>query len=97
MRNDPAPPLRVEQALRLVPPLESLAPLRALPVSVSRPDDLLTWSSSAAYMTMGKRGVEPSVLRSRLDILIQRVARQLTEQYAAAIAVIWRFSAAWRR
>ncbi|HEX5137829.1 MAG TPA: hypothetical protein VFY93_12705 [Planctomycetota bacterium] len=77
----------MEQALRLVPALESLAPLRAFMVSVSRPDQQ-GWSSSAAYMTMGKRGVEPSALRSRLDVLLEQVSRQLAEQYEAAISVI---------
>jgi tetratricopeptide (TPR) repeat protein len=46
------------------------------------------WSSSAAYMTICKRDVEPSELRSRLDVLLQRVNRQLAEQYDAAITVI---------
>lgn len=87
-QQDGTPPLRVEQALRLVPALESLAPLRSLVVTVSRPDEMRAWSSSAAYMTMGKRGVEPSELKSRLGILLQRVAHQLAEQYEAAISVI---------
>jgi tetratricopeptide (TPR) repeat protein len=39
-------------------------------------------------MTIGKRGVDPSALRSRLDVLLACVAHQLEEQYEAAISVI---------
>ncbi|MFI5401366.1 MAG: hypothetical protein ACHQ1G_00295 [Planctomycetota bacterium] len=81
----------MEQALRLVPPLEMLAPLRALLFSVSRPDERRMWSSSAPYLTLGKRGIVPSDLRSGLDTLLRKVTGHVAEQYAAALTVFDRF------
>ena len=52
-------PVRVEKALALMPELEALAPLRALLVSIARPDEATLWSSSGPYLTLGKRGVHP--------------------------------------
>ncbi len=88
---DKAPPLRVEQALRLVPRSELLAPLRALLVSASRPDERRAWSSSAPYLTFAKRGVELPVLRIRLDMLLRNATRHMSEQYEAALTVLDRF------
>ena len=85
---DEVPPLRVEQALRLVPHVESLAPLRALLLSASRPDEDRIWSSSAAYLTLGKRGVVPSELRSRLSDVLQGIRDHLAKQYEAAITAL---------
>ncbi|MFI5403838.1 MAG: hypothetical protein ACHQ1G_12945, partial [Planctomycetota bacterium] len=83
-----APPLRVEQALRLVPPIESLAPLRALLLAASRPDEDRMWSSSASYLTLGKRGVVPAELRSRMDAVLQGIRNHLARQFDAAITAL---------
>src|SRR5207244_629555 len=60
------PPVRVEKALALMPELEALAPLRALLVSIARPDEATVWSSSGPYLTLGKRGVPPDERRRRM-------------------------------
>jgi len=49
-----------------MPELEALAPLRALLVSIARPDEATLWSSSGPYLTLGKRGVHPDELRRRM-------------------------------
>ncbi|HEU5465724.1 MAG TPA: hypothetical protein VFU75_02480, partial [Gemmatimonadales bacterium] len=49
--------LRVERALRLLPDLEALTPLRALLVATSRADAGAQWASSGPYLTLGKRAV----------------------------------------
>ena len=83
--------LRVEQALRLVPDLGLLAPLRAMLAAVSKPDARRVWASSASYLTLGKRGIEPSELRNRMDNLLRRITSHVTEQYDAALTVLDRF------
>src|SRR2546422_5530557 len=48
----PLPPVRVERALGLLPELEAVAPLRALLVSISRPDRKSTrLNSSHGYIS----------------------------------------------
>ena len=81
-------PLRVERALRLMPRLESLAPLRALLLSAAASDQRRAWCSSARYLTLGKRSVEPRQLRGLLDGLLRRTALHLAEQYATATAAL---------
>src|SRR5437763_1785174 len=77
------PPVRVERALGLLPDLEVLAPLRALLVSISRPDERTMWSSSGPYLTLGKRGVQPDELRRRLPPLFHRIAGHVAALYNA--------------
>src|SRR5438034_1386813 len=77
------PPVRVERALGLLPDLEVLAPLRALLVSISRPDERTMWSSSGPYLTLGKRGVQPEELRRRLPPLFHRIAGHVAALYNA--------------
>jgi tetratricopeptide (TPR) repeat protein len=82
------PPVRVEQALRLLPELEALAPLRALLVSTSRPDERALWSSSGPYLTLGKRGVQPEELRHRMPQAFQRITAHLQTLYEAYVAAL---------
>ena len=72
--SSPLPPVRVEKALELMPELEALAPLRALLISIARPDERALWSSSGPYLTLGKRGVDPDELRRRLPQALHRIA-----------------------
>src|SRR5438034_4564849 len=60
-----------------MPELEALAPLRALLVSIARPDEATVWSSSGPYLTLGKRGVHPDELRRRMPQAFHRVMEHL--------------------
>lgn len=82
------PPVRVEQALRLLPKLEALAPLRALLVATSRADERALWSSSGPYLTVGKRGVQPDELRRHMPQAFHRVAAHLQALYEAYVAAL---------
>jgi tetratricopeptide (TPR) repeat protein len=81
-------PVRVEKALALLPKLEALAPLRALLVSISRPDERALWSSSAPYLTLGKRGVQPDELARRMPEAFQRITEQLQALYKAYVEAL---------
>jgi tetratricopeptide (TPR) repeat protein len=82
------PPVRVEQALRLLPELEALGPLRALLVSTSLPDEQALWSSSGPYLTLGKRGVQPEELRGRMPQAFHRITAHLQMLYEAYVAAL---------
>ncbi len=85
-REPTAPvPVRVERALRLLPDLEALLPLRALLISASRPDERQVWSSSGPYLTLGKRGVQPEDVRRRLDQAVQRMSAHVEALFRAYI------------
>jgi tetratricopeptide (TPR) repeat protein len=85
-RDPSAPvPVRVERALRLLPDLEALLPLRALLISASRPDERQVWSSSGPYLTLGKRGVQPDDLRRRLGAAVQRMSAHVEALFRAYI------------
>ena len=75
------PPVRVEKALALLPELEALDPLRALLVSIARPDAHALWSSSGPYLTLGKRGVQPDELRRRMPQAFHRITGHLQALY----------------
>jgi tetratricopeptide (TPR) repeat protein len=80
--------VRVEQALRLVPGLEVLAPLRALLLSVSRADEQTRWASAGRYLTVSKHAVEAEELRDRLEGMLQQVTGHLRELYHHAVGAI---------
>jgi len=82
------PPVRVERALGLLADLEVLNPLRALLVSISRPDERTMWSSSGPYLTLGKRGVEPEELRRHLPPLLRSIARHVEALYYAYVEAL---------
>jgi len=77
------PPIRVEKALALLPELEALTPLRALLVSISRPDERKLWASSGPYLTLGKRGVDLDELRRRMPQAFHRIAEHIQELFKA--------------
>jgi len=84
----PLPPVRVEKALGLLPELEALAPLRALLVSVSRPDERSLWSSSGPYLTLGKWGIQPDELRQRMPVAFHRITEHLQALYKAYVEAL---------
>lgn len=88
--NEPAAPVpvRVERALRLLPDLEALLPLRALLISASRPDERQVWSSSGPYLTLGKRGVQPDDLRRHLGQAVQRMTTHVEALFRAYIEAL---------
>ncbi|MGH7546526.1 MAG: tetratricopeptide repeat protein, partial [Gemmatimonadota bacterium] len=83
-----ARPLRVEQALRLVPELEVLAPLRALLVSTSQPDDARAWASSGPYRTVGKRHLELAGLRREASPLLRRIGEHVSALYESVVEAL---------
>lgn len=85
LRGDGTPPLRVERALRLLPDLEAMSPLRALLVATSRADAGAQWASSGPYLTLGKRGVDAPALRRRLDDVMEQITEHLSLLYNAYI------------
>src|SRR3989440_5451771 len=95
--GSPLPPVRVEKALELMPELEALAPLRALLISIARPDERAWGSSSGPYLTLGKRGVDPDELRRRLPQALHRIAEHvhvLCKTYVEALEARQRSDAA---
>ncbi len=85
----PAPvPVRVDKALELLPDLEVVAPLRALLVSISRPDERALWSSSGPYLTIGKRGVQPEELARRMPQAFHQVTEHLQVLYRAYVQAL---------
>lgn len=76
--------LRVEQALRLLPDVEDLAPLRGSVVSLSssRRD---ARAAGEPNRTIGKRTLNPTALRSEVTQLLGRVTRRMTVLYDAAV------------
>jgi tetratricopeptide (TPR) repeat protein len=75
-------PLRVEQALRLLPELASVEPLRALLVASSR-REREDWISKPCS-TVGKHLLDPYELRGHLPSAVGRLAEHLGALYEAA-------------
>src|SRR5438874_7109335 len=71
-----------------MPELEALAPLRALLVSIARPDEATVWSSSGPYLTLGKRGVHPDELRRRMPQAFHRITEHLQVLFKAYVEAL---------
>jgi tetratricopeptide (TPR) repeat protein len=82
--------VRVEQALRLLPDLEALMPLRGLLLESARPDERRQWGSGGPYLTVGKREVEPSELASRMAQVLQVVTAHIGALYGAYVEALER-------
>ena len=82
------PPLRVEQALRLLPDIDALAPLRAFLISSSRSRPLGARTSDEQDRTVGKRYLQPTDLRERIPQAIALVAEHLGQLYQAAVEAL---------
>jgi tetratricopeptide (TPR) repeat protein len=86
--------VKVEQALRLLPDLEALAPLRALLVSSAQAEQS-TWANAGQNLTIGKREVAPAEMRQRMGPDFKRVTEHLSalfEAYVGALECIERES-----
>lgn len=81
--------MRVEQALRLLPGLEALGPLRGLVLASSAPDESSRWGSAAPYLTVGKWRLSVEQVRRSIPALLERITlhlSQLYHHYADAVA-----------
>jgi tetratricopeptide (TPR) repeat protein len=67
------PPLRVEQALRLLPDVDALAPLRGFLISKSQ-----ARPSVEPHGTVGKRTVQPSELKEMIPEAVESVVAHIT-------------------
>jgi tetratricopeptide (TPR) repeat protein len=81
-----APPslLRVEQALRLLPDVEDLAPLRGCVVSLSSTRGG-AWTAAEPNRTIGKRTLDPTALRARVPQVLNHVTGRAAVLYDAAV------------
>lgn len=82
-RGTDLPPLRVEQALRLLPDVDALAPLRAFLISTSRAQP-----PAEPYQTVGKRQVDTADLRHLVPNAMARVTDHLGTLYEAAVEAL---------
>ena len=80
--------LRVERALKMLPAVDAMEPLRALLVSTPRADEQSRWSSSGPYLTIGKHGVDVELLRRRVDDLLPRLSLHLATLYSAYVGAL---------
>lgn len=78
-------PLRVEQALRLLPDVEDLAPLRGFVVSLSSSRSPEAWAAAEPNRTIGKRTLDPTALRARVPQVLNRVTGRVAVLYDAAV------------
>ena len=62
--------------------------MRALLVSISRPDERALWSSSGPYLTIGKRGVQPEELARRMPQAFHQVTEHLQVLYRAYVQAL---------
>jgi len=77
------PPLRVEQALRLLPDVDALAPLRAFLISTSR-----ARAPAEPYRTVGKRFVQPGHLREAVPLAVSRITDHLAGLFDSAVQAL---------
>ncbi|HWC72594.1 MAG TPA: tetratricopeptide repeat protein [Gemmatimonadales bacterium] len=82
------PPLRVEQALRLLPDVDELAPLRGFVVSLSSSRGPEGWMAAEPNRTIGKRTLDPSALRARVPQVLSHVTGRVAALYDAAVAAL---------
>ena len=79
--------MRVEQALRMLPEAEGLAPLRALLLSSARaPDD--DWGSGAPYRTIGRCEASPETMLQNVAEASARVQAHLGELWERYISAL---------
>jgi tetratricopeptide (TPR) repeat protein len=73
--------VKVEQALRLLPTLEAMGPLRGLVLASSFPDEAARWGSAAPYLTVGKWGVSSERLRHAIPAMLAKITTHLSTLY----------------
>ncbi|HEX7939021.1 MAG TPA: tetratricopeptide repeat protein [Gemmatimonadaceae bacterium] len=81
-------PLRVERALKLLPSVEAVEPLRILLLSIGEPDAARLWSSAGPYQTVGKRSVDVDALRTRVANMLPRVAEHVSTLYESYLKAL---------
>src|SRR5436190_873626 len=77
--------LRVEQALRLLPDVEDLRPLRGLVVSLCAGRKRQAWTAAEPNRTIGKRTFDPSAVRARMGKALDGVQTRVAFLYEAAV------------
>jgi len=77
--------LRVEQALRLLPVVDDLAPLRGCVVSLSSSRSPEAWRAVEPNRTVGKRSLDSTALRARIPQVLNRVMGRMAYLYDAAV------------
>lgn len=77
--------LRVEQALRLLPDVEDLAPLRGFVVARASSRGTDGWVGAEPNRTIGKRTLDPATLRAEVPQVLTRVTNRAAVLYNAAV------------
>jgi tetratricopeptide (TPR) repeat protein len=75
--------VRVEQALRLLPGLDALWPLRSLLLASGQTTEQHQWSGARAYLTVGKYDVQIPALRRALAPALHGITAHLEQLYTA--------------
>lgn len=84
----PARQLRVEQALRLLPDVEDLAPLRGFVMSRASSRGTDAWPGAEPNRTIGKRTLDSDALRNEVPYVLSRVTRRVAVLYDAAVEAL---------
>ena len=84
----PAQQLRVEQALRLLPDVEDLAPLRGFVMSRASSRGTTGWPDAEPNRTIGKRTLDSTALRNEVPNVLSRVTRRVAVLYDAAVEAL---------
>lgn len=82
------PHLLVERALALVPDFEEFLPLSDALIGASRVDAEKVWARSGAYVTVGKRVVDPARVDELMHQLLQKSQQRLGEMFALVLGAI---------
>lgn len=80
--------MRVERALRLLPPLADFDPLRRILLASAAPDAGTRWGSAAPFLTLGKWTLSLDRFREEVPELLRRTAEHLEalcQAYADAL------------
>lgn len=81
-------PLRVDQALDLLPDVDDLLPLRDALIGGSRADGERAWAASEAYLTVDTRLADPAALEAELPAVLARVQQRTEAVYRAVVAAL---------
>ncbi|MBW3628404.1 MAG: tetratricopeptide repeat protein [Gemmatimonadetes bacterium] len=81
-------PVRVEQALDLLPDLDDLMPLREALLVASRQDEARAWAASGAYGTLDTRLTDAATLEEALPAVIAKVQRRIALVYGEVVSAM---------
>lgn len=82
-QSDPGSSLRVERALKVLPNVDVLTPLRALMIATARPP-----TSDVSQATVGKRSLRPDRLADLIPRSVSRFSAHLGEVYGLVIEAL---------